>query len=60
MPTKSPICFNASAIFMAVVDLPTPPLPEATAITCLAGFKGGFRGASGFERGDGCDVLAAL
>ena len=45
---------------MAVVDLPTPPLPEATAITCLAGFKGGFRGASGFERGDGCDVLAAL
>ena len=45
---------------MAVVDLPTPPLPEATAITCLAGFKGGFREASGFERGGGSDVLAAL
>src|SRR5664279_2603597 len=35
MPAFSPIAANPSARLHDVVDLPTPPLPEATAITCL-------------------------
>ena len=35
MPALSPIDCNPSARLTAVVDLPTPPLPEATAIMCL-------------------------
>ena len=35
MPALSPIACNPSARLTAVVDLPTPPLPEATAIMCL-------------------------
>ncbi len=31
-PTRAPSCASASAKFTATVDLPTPPLPEATAI----------------------------
>jgi len=31
MPTVAPSCASASARFTAVVDLPTPPLPLATA-----------------------------
>src|SRR5205809_6387827 len=34
-PTRAPVCSNATARFAATVDLPTPPLPLATAITCL-------------------------
>ena len=30
-PTRAPSAARASARFTAVVDLPTPPLPEATA-----------------------------
>ncbi len=30
-PTESPFAFSASARLAATVDLPTPPLPEATA-----------------------------
>ena len=35
MPALSPIACRPSAMLTAVVDLPTPPLPEATAIMCL-------------------------
>src|SRR6266853_1531455 len=34
-PTRAPVCSNATARFAATVDLPTPPFPLATAITCL-------------------------
>ena len=35
MPTVAPSADSASARLIAVVDLPTPPLPEATASTFL-------------------------
>src|SRR3954466_9169203 len=35
MPAFSPMAAKPSARLHEVVDLPTPPLPEATAITCL-------------------------
>src|SRR5436190_6349933 len=35
MPAFSPIAAKPSARLQEVVDLPTPPLPEATAMTCL-------------------------
>ena len=35
MPVLSPMACRPSARLTAVVDLPTPPLPEATAIMCL-------------------------
>src|SRR5439155_22651342 len=35
MPAFSPRAAKESARLHEVVDLPTPPLPEATAITCL-------------------------
>src|SRR6266480_4558585 len=34
-PTRAPVCSSATARFAATVDLPTPPLPLATAITCV-------------------------
>src|SRR5437899_331821 len=34
-PTRAPVCSSATARLAATVDLPTPPLPLATAITCL-------------------------
>ncbi len=34
-PTEAPSAASASARFTAVVDLPTPPLPEATAMMFL-------------------------
>src|SRR5215472_747004 len=34
-PTLAPDCCSAAARFTATVDLPTPPLPLATAIVCL-------------------------
>src|SRR6266849_1199336 len=34
-PTFAPLMPRAQARFMATVDLPTPPFPDATAITCL-------------------------
>src|SRR6266516_5430981 len=34
-PTRALVCSSATARFAATVDLPTPPLPLATAITCL-------------------------
>jgi hypothetical protein len=35
MPTDAPSADSASARLTAVVDLPTPPLPEATAMMFL-------------------------
>ena len=35
MPVLSPMACRPSARLTAVVDLPTPPLPDATAIMCL-------------------------
>src|ERR1700694_5789896 len=35
MPVFRPIAAKPSARLHEVVDLPTPPLPEATAMTCL-------------------------
>src|SRR3954468_19361788 len=35
MPAFSPMAAKPRARLHAVVDLPTPPLPEATAMTCL-------------------------
>jgi hypothetical protein len=35
MPTRAPSAASASARFTAVVLLPTPPLPEATATMFL-------------------------
>src|SRR5215216_3393696 len=35
MPVFSPSAAKPSARLQEVVDLPTPPLPEATAMTCL-------------------------
>src|SRR4030081_3274054 len=35
MPVFSPIAAKPSARLQEVVDLPTPPLPEATAMTCF-------------------------
>src|SRR5437773_2264303 len=34
-PTRVSVCSSATARFAATVDLPTPPLPLATAMTCL-------------------------
>src|SRR5436190_6657759 len=34
-PTEAPLLRSAAARLTATVDLPTPPLPEATAIVCL-------------------------
>src|SRR5256885_2239822 len=34
-PTSAPALRRAAARFTATVDLPTPPLPDATAIVCL-------------------------
>src|ERR1700694_6248439 len=33
-PTAAPLLLKAAAMFTATVDLPTPPLPDATAIVC--------------------------
>src|ERR1700719_464337 len=46
MPVFSPIAAKPSARLHEVVDLPTPPLPEATAMTCLTpGMPAAFEGA---------------
>ena len=51
IPTFSPCAANPSARLTVVVDLPTPPLPEATAITWRteangSGFACGLSGVS--------------
>ncbi len=37
IPTRRPCAANAAARFAVIDDLPTPPLPEATAITRVVG-----------------------
>ena len=44
IPTAAPACRSATARFTATVDLPTPPLPEETAIVCRTS---GIRSAAG-------------
>ena len=43
-PTRAPCAAQASARLAATVDLPTPPLPDATAMTFLTSVQG-FEGA---------------
>src|SRR5712692_5905173 len=52
MPVFSPIAAKPSARLHEVVDLPTPPLPEATAMTCLTpGIPAAFEVARAFGSG---------
>src|SRR5690606_31585857 len=52
-PTRAPSAARASARLTAVVLLPTPPLPEATAITFLT------LGSSAMPRCTACAAMAA-
>src|SRR3954463_7133393 len=56
IPALSPIAAKPNARLQEVVDLPTPPFPEATAMTCLTP---GMPGAFEVGRGLGPGVLAA-
>src|SRR6266545_93523 len=47
-PTERPCMWRAIARFAATVDLPTPPLPLATAITCFTPGSDNFCGICGF------------
>src|SRR5229473_855112 len=52
MPVFSPRAAKPSARLHEVVDLPTPPLPEATAMTCLtSGMPAAFEVARAFGSG---------
>src|SRR5260370_26099066 len=52
MPVFSPIAAKPSARLHEMVDLPTPPLPEATAMTCLTpGMPAAFEVARAFGSG---------
>ena len=53
-PTFAPCAAQANAKLAAVVDLPTPPLPDATATTFLT-FVSGFS-----VRCTACAVICAL
>ncbi len=58
-PTRRPNDRSPSARLTAVVDLPTPPLPDATAITwATPGMRWVFGCFDGPGRGDGAAVLA--
>src|SRR5438046_8058802 len=46
-PTRRPCICSARARFVATVDLPTPPLPLATATTCLTPGRVIFSGIPG-------------
>ena len=52
MPTLRPRSRKPSAILTAVVDLPTPPLPEATAITASTPGIPGCTLSAGWARAD--------
>ena len=67
-PTFSPWAWSARARLQAVVDLPTPPLPEATATMwrtpgsfgpCCGGAPGRGGATGGGETGRGAAVLWA-
>src|SRR5215472_7702367 len=62
IPTLSPSALRPSARLTAVVDLPTPPLPEATAMIastpgtpCMDSPRGAPRGGAGFALCRQCD-----
>src|ERR1700694_3089344 len=60
MPAFSPIAAKASARLHEVVDLPTPPLPEATAMTCLTpGMPAPFEVARALEFGWGAGTTSS-
>src|SRR5207248_11523480 len=57
MPVFSPIAAKPSARLHEVVDLPTPPLPEATAMTCLTpGMPAAFDVARALRSGEVADT----
>src|SRR3954452_25124203 len=57
MPVFNPSAVNPSARLQEVVDLPTPPLPEATAMTCLTpGMPAAFDVARALSSGGGADT----
>src|SRR4051794_16631863 len=61
MPVFSPSAAKPSARLQEVVDLPTPPLPEATAMTCLTpGMPAAFEVARGFESCSVADTTGSL
>src|SRR5512138_1101461 len=57
MPAFSPSAAKPSARLQEVVDLPTPPLPEATATTCLTpGMPAAFDVARALRSGGSVDT----
>src|SRR5512140_1935189 len=57
MPVFSPSAAKPSARLQEVVDLPTPPLPDATAMTCLTpGRPAAFDVARACRLGGGADT----
>src|SRR4030081_1028294 len=60
MPVFSPIAAKPSARLHEVVDLPTPPLPEATAMTCFTpGMPAAFEVARAFRSGWMADTMCS-
>src|SRR6202158_3208357 len=60
MPVFSPIAAKRSTRLHEVVDLPTPPLPEATAMTCLTpGMPAAFEVARAFGSGWMADTVGS-
>src|SRR5258708_20247939 len=56
VPVFNPIGANPRARLHEVVDLPTPPLPEATAMTCFTpGMPAAFEVARAFGSGEMAD-----
>src|SRR6476620_5489139 len=61
MPVFSPSAAKPSARLQEVVDLPTPPLPEATAMTCLTpGMPAAFEVARACGSGRVADTTCTL
>src|ERR1700681_1293798 len=61
MPVFSPIAAKPSARLHEVVDLPTPPLPEAMAMTCLTpGMPAAFEVARALGSGWLADTTGSL
>src|SRR6185437_380485 len=57
MPAFNPMAAKPSARLQDVVDLPTPPLPEATAMTCLTpGMPAAFDVARALRSGGDVDT----
>src|ERR1700752_3766520 len=57
MPVFNPCAAKPSARLQEVVDLPTPPLPDATAMTCLTpGMPAAFAVARAWRLGGAMDT----